>query len=1217
MLKYFHFVFIVVALTMLATLPAWHETNSDATSKLNQLAHDISIKLSQEIDRVEYDLRMLQTDDMYSNVRYTTYLVEHGEVSYVSDNNYFPDIRLFEGSLSPQLIQLPRGDFLVVKKILPDSSKYLTLLPIVNRYKTNSRYLVSGWNKRLIENASLLEVEGTTSSSGIEVCINSGQCLFKINLSESTDANGKNYAVLAVGFLGLLLLLFGVCIWIIRLYKGRRFGESVLILLASVTSIRIGMLWFGFPSRYISNKYFDPQIFAASEFNPSIADLFFNSLGLLVIFCYLFITYHKFRAVKVLFKKSQIWGNLFSVLFLFLGFLGLLLPYLYIQTVVHNSSISLDITKTLQFDVIRILALLSFLVGCVAAFFFVHVNFKLAKMLSRNGQRFILTLIVAFGLFVGYFLFEGWSYWLPAIITLIYFLLIFLFKVPSGRYGFNKSTFAYLFSIIFMLSLMTALSIWKFNEEEKRIAQIRFGNSFLSQRDVLAEFMLDESMQRIAADPFIQTRLTSPFLTKSPIRQKVRRIHLNAYFGRYELQVYLFNGSGEPIDNISPENLSEFVKNYQDDAIRTDYAGIYLVSKDDPQSSRHYLVIVPIKRLENPIGFIALTLRMKRNLPQNVFPELLVDNRFAHYYEDKDFSHAVISNNVIRESFGDFNYEHDFEAELLENPKLYEFGIRESGFVHVGIEQDEDRIAIVSAPVYPWFFVVTNFSFHFLCGLGVLFIVLLAYGIRQGIVGSKLSYAARIQAFVFIAFILPLLAVSFVSLNLTARSAKDQQNSNFINRSRALAFEISSTLNEFLNSADGSLHDFETRLVEMARISNVDVTVYGVNGKLVASSQPLVFSNQLFSEWMNRQAWQNLVLQKENYIINNEQIGLLFYNASYVRLVSSSGALIGYLSIPFFESAKALEESQIIVLANILNIFSVLFIFFALVSVYASEWLTFPLRFITKRLRLITLTGTNQKLSWNSNDEIGLMIKEYNRMVENLEKSKLDLERIQKESAWREIAQQVAHEIKNPITPMKLTLQQMERDLLKNEIGPEKLKKSLQLLLNQIEILNEIAASFSAFARMPAPIPEKVDLMNLLNRVVNLHKNDALGKIIFNSQTHAVDVLGDEKMLSRIFSNVILNAFQSASDERELIVEVELSNRGNTAQIGIKDNGNGIEKSLRDKVFLPKFSTKETGSGIGLSIARQGIDQMGGKIWFESESGKGTTFIIELPLLKK
>jgi len=321
---------------------------------------------------------------------------------------------------------------------------------------------------------------------------------------------------------------------------------------------------------------------------------------------------------------------------------------------------------------------------------------------------------------------------------------------------------------------------------------------------------------------------------------------------------------------------------------------------------------------------------------------------------------------------------------------------------------------------------------------------------------------------------------------------------------------------------------------------------------------------------------------------------------------------LGVLGIPFFGSGLSLEKDQTNILATILNIFTLIFIALVVLSYFVSKWLTFPLKFITQSLRRTSLTKINQPLVWKSDDEIGLMVKEYNQMLFNLSESKAELEQSQREKAWREIAQQVAHEIKNPLTPMKLTLQQLERSVQSGTNLPEKTEKAVSSLLVQVDTLNDIASSFSSFAKMPEPVIQQLDIVMLLKRIIDLHSHT--GEIVFKSTYQELPVWGDEQLLGRTFSNIILNAFQSVKAGVSPMVKISLEKNLSMCQVSFSDNGKGIEPAVAERIFYPHFTTKKSGSGLGLAIARQAIEQMKGKIWFETTVGKGTTFFIELPL---
>jgi len=270
------------------------------------------------------------------------------------------------------------------------------------------------------------------------------------------------------------------------------------------------------------------------------------------------------------------------------------------------------------------------------------------------------------------------------------------------------------------------------------------------------------------------------------------------------------------------------------------------------------------------------------------------------------------------------------------------------------------------------------------------------------------------------------------------------------------------------------------------------------------------------------------------------------------------------------------------------------------------------LNIISDKLNKMSFSGYNEPIEWNSKDEIGRLVGEYNTMISNLAESRAALARTEREVAWREIAQHVAHEIKNPLTPMKLTLQQLQRRLASEENKEKEwIEKPVETLLHQIDVLRDIASSFSAFAKMPIPDIKEFDLAGLLQREVELHKNEVA--ITTDNLDNGQIVLGDEKLMGRIITNIILNAKQAGGEDTS--VHIAISDSGNHV-ISIADNGPGIDDDVKDKIFLPGFSTKITGSGIGLAVAKHGVEQSGGQIWFETGS-QGTTFFIELPGAKR
>jgi two-component system nitrogen regulation sensor histidine kinase NtrY len=305
-------------------------------------------------------------------------------------------------------------------------------------------------------------------------------------------------------------------------------------------------------------------------------------------------------------------------------------------------------------------------------------------------------------------------------------------------------------------------------------------------------------------------------------------------------------------------------------------------------------------------------------------------------------------------------------------------------------------------------------------------------------------------------------------------------------------------------------------------------------------------------------------------------------------------------------------------LTTIMNIFVGMFIAFMVLTNWASRALTVPLKLVTQKLKQTTLTGKNEELVYESADEIGLLVSEYNQMLRKLDDNKKELAMREKEAAWREMARQVAHEIKNPLTPMKLSLQYLQKAIAEKRDNLDVLINKISgTLITQIEILSDIATSFSNFTALPDLKLERINLATILKQSLDLHSNPGAVTIRSQFEEGSFEVIADENILMRTFNNLMINALQAIPAGRHPEICVSLKKSRDKALISFHDNGAGIPAEIQHKIFVPNFSTKFTGSGIGLAVAKKGIETAGGRIWFETQEGEGTTFYIELPLAQE
>ncbi|MBX2955482.1 MAG: GHKL domain-containing protein [Cyclobacteriaceae bacterium] len=1184
-----------------ATVPVSAETIvAEFSKKLNSRFENLttSVKAFQQTDTM--DIHRLDRDGSIEFL-----LLSEQEAVQWTGNQFLPPLRFVLDDFTYKYLKIASGDFLLFKWELDQQKFLVAIIPLHIHYKIQNEYLEPLRNADVFGRHEV-QILDANAEQGYAVEIN-GTPIFKCILSP-TQFPSANYAFFTILFYILAIILFSALLYrSVRYVRLQHAGLSFLVLLGGVVLVRYLMIEFQFPSGFVSSAIFDPKYFASSELNPSLGDLLLNSVSVTLLCLFLFRNFYRFRDLRASLKSpiSRWMISVFSVLAILFG---ALFPYVVIQTIYNNSSITLNISESIRFDTLRILALLSVILSWISAFLFMHVFIRL--LMGDSRVKYLLSLLIGIGLFIWINESTGQLYISSLVTGLIYILIVGVFKLYKSLQHFRYLTFTYFFTAVVFFAFNGLLAISHFSKTERVVSQLKFANSFLIDKDDFGEFLLAETMEKIAGDFFIQSRLSGPFTNREAVRQKVRQVFIPGYFNKYTIDIHLYGATGEPLDDRDTENFTTWITHFDDEASQTSYEGIYFFNRPDEESARKYLVVIPVKRGVISAGYVILELSLKRVIPENVYPGLLVDNRFRQAFGSQEFSNAVFTNNQIQYWSGDFNYT-GLDKSVLDDSRLYKSGLEFSNYLHIASRDASGRIVLVSSLAPSLTYTLADFSLLIILGLFSILIFLLTVGIIDFFRVDKLMLSTRIQLILNLAFFIPLIAVSVITLGLTARSNQEQLNADYLAKSRSFTNQISSL---FIESDQGDGMSGDLNFTQLSKLANLDANLFTPSGKLQFTTQPLIFENQLLSPYINPAALDR-IKRGDRVFIADEQVGTLNYFVAYSALLApDDGSLIGVLGIPFFQAESFLERMQITVLANILSIFTAIFIVLVIVSFWVAQWLTFPLRMITQKLGRISLTHTNQPLEWQSDDEIGLMVREYNQMLSTLSESKSQLERVQREKAWREIAQQVAHEIKNPLTPMKLMLQQTERLPDADPKTLEKIRRAIASILDQVDTLDGIASSFSAFAKMPEPVMRTVELVGLLKKVVHLHNQSAT--IELTTELDRVDVQVDEQLISRIFSNIILNGIQAAREGTPPKIQVHLMQKGNSIHIAFADNGTGIKEHLKDKIFLPHFSTKQSGSGLGLAIARQGIEQMGGKIYFESRLNNGSVFYVELPLLK-
>lgn len=1125
---------------------------------------------------------------------------EKDSLIFWNDNSFSIPTKEYIDSLKSQLVDFDNGSY-YIKKIEKDSSLLVGLLLIKKKFPYQNKFLknqfASGFN---IPNSVELGFEQNS-----EHCIFNQKGDFLYSLQKSEYENGMRSGLKLIGILYGMSLLFGM-FFLSVLFRGIkifRLGFLVLLLVGvSIILARYFMLLENVPEVFSNLELFSPVLFANSFFYPSLGDFTINSF-LLFVFVY---TYSRF------WKNNQVLHSITRLHILLWLLLHLFLFYaLFYWLSEQFLSLILDSSFSFQMFVFQEDGEFVFVGFAILLFLFYSLGMlanligELAKVYWTQKVYFAIVLPFSLVLSACFLYLKPTEVdivnWIFPIVILFVFGLISYRKDKSGKYSLYVI-------LLLIVSIFVTNRINVYSQQKERQDRLVAAMNLSTEYDPTSETLLVDLQKRLNVDTDLQNLCKQPFKNEVLIMDYIQDKYFTGYWEQYNLQITICNVLDDL--NIEPDNQIRNCFEFFEEMILKNGEPIpntnfYYLNEFDGMVS--YLGIV--STISPHVGEVRIYLRLDSKIGNEGlgYPDLLLDEKLDLRPAGNLYSYGKYQNGKLIASSGKFNYflnEAGFGEHTDKN-----FWIELDGYNHLVYKSDSNAV-VVSTPSVTWYnkVVTIPYVFVFFYVFGFLIWLFEHYPWKFRFV---LSFKYRIQYSLIGLLMLFFLLIGGGTVYYNINQANESNSQKLHEKLLLVKREV---IHNFTTKGQNNIEDLTDRLRQLSNLIYADIHLYNLSGNLIASSRPEIFEKKLQGEKMNFTAFYQLFFKERTHFIHNEEIGEMKYLSAYETLIDENNKTIAYLNLPYFLRSQELQKEMFNLILAGVNLHVLMILLAIILSVIISNKITYPLRLIQNKLKATRFGTHSEQIEYSKSDEIGSLVKEYNQMLLELEESANRLARSERESAWREMARQIAHEIKNPLTPMKLSIQFLQKRFEEqSENREEHFNRVSKTLIEQINALSSIATAFSNFAQMPLAKNERLNMVEILNHVISLFKNDDFNLRLELNGIEQAEVFVDREQFVRVFVNLINNAIQSVPDNRKVEVNLVLEKTERNYQIKVIDNGIGINQEVMEKLFSPNFTTKSGGMGLGLAIVKRIIENANGRIWVESKVESGSCFFIQIP----
>ena len=1113
------------------------------------------------------------------------------------------------------------GYYEVIKKSWGTFS-VLSYIPVMARYPYQNEYLKNEFSRELISSNNL-EIASMNDKEVFNIRNIEGKYLFSVKLKPGVIHNFYISLELWMWVLSVIFSLIFLTHLCVSLASKGYVRYAVFLLMVSIIAFRLMDLEFRWFANHFDIEIFNPQYYASDYFFPSIGEFLLNVLSFTWILAFI----HAYR-FKILHTRRPIGKTWTYIAFIVTGFIVCIAGFASNQLfygLVTDSNINFNVANILNSDWLSWLGILIFCFSMLNLYLLIDSAIAFSDtLLLNNKERFFLFSIGFFIVLIDHVFFSDFTIYL-----ILFALLILTLGWSYYRYNGNFNLGTFVICLIIFASI-GSLKLSRFQFLKERESRKLLAAKMESSGDPNAVLLFFNIEKEILKDKFVIDYFRNPLASQSNLNNRLVKLYMADYLSRYDFEASEYDKQDMLLKGDEGIALSSFKNLVLKGSIKVSE---FFYSKSNTFGSQQYFALLPIMDGPNTLGTLLLQLKSKRLDEIGTFPELLVDGKINEDIQLKDYSYAYYNEGQLLNQHGKYVYSlqnYDFKGKIgdfvyvnnLEGGRQYN---------HLIFQTNQKKLIVISREVTSLLTQLASVSFIFLVlMLFAVFVYLIRwlwYSIQNYnfsfrnfrwnyiITTNRMLYKTRIQFSMVFAVVITLLITGLITFYNISQQYREQQEDAILDKVNKIAsgFNKQMAANNILAANEQADLAFNT----FADLNGADLSLFDLKGNLIHSTQPKIYENGLIARKMNSLAYLYLNrLQKSEYI-NTEQIGDLSFIAGYVSLRNSKNEPIAYLGLPYFSNEKDYDESIGLFLNALVNIYALVFVAIGFFAVFVANRITNPLTIIQKSLSETKIGRKNEPILWKRNDEIGNLIKEYNIMIAALEDSAHKLARSERETAWREMAKQVAHEIKNPLTPLKLGVQLLDKSWKEKDVNFDaKFEKFSKSFIEQIEKLSDIASEFSNFAKMPDINLESLNLKEIITKSIEVYRQSEHSSITFeNNCDRMVFVKADKAQLLKCFNNLFRNAIEARQDKLESLIRILMYCKDSDVYVEISDNGTGIPAALVQKIFTPNFTTKSSGTGLGLAFVKQAIENIDGCITFDTAPGSGTIFYIRIPMV--